>query len=294
MTTIVRILALPLLLLAAACQQLPQLGGGTTTAPAPKAAAPQITEDMLRDRAKDQLLTGVRFYEAGEFDSAQRALGGSLEHGMLAKSDQARARKLLAFIHCVLGREVQCRDEFRKAFEIYPDFTLTSAEDGHPIWGPVYRNVRTQLVAEREASQTRRTTSFLPLGRAEQMLQDGLVKYDSGDYETALKLLEGSLKEGLKDKAEQVRAMKFVAFSNCLQSRWAICRASFMKIYEVNPDFDLTPAEAGHPSWTKTFAGAKAQAKKMMAEKAAKEAKEKSAREKGAAPPAAAVPAKKN
>ena len=46
-----------------------------------------------------------------------------------------------------------CRDEFRKAFEIYPEFALTPAEDGHPIWGPVYRNVRTQLIAEREAAQ---------------------------------------------------------------------------------------------------------------------------------------------
>ena len=288
-----RLAAVSLLALAAGCQQMPQLGGGTTDA-TPKPAAPQITEDMLRDRAREQLLAGVKFYEAGEFDSAQRSLTASLDHGLLAKPDQARARKLIAFIHCVLGREAQCRDEFRKAFEIFPDFTLTAAEDGHPIWGPVYRNVRTQLVAEREAAQSRRTTSFLPLGKAEQMLQDGLIKYDSGDYDSALKLLEAALKEGLKDKAEQVRAMNFVAFSHCLKERYAICRNSFIKIYEVSPEFDLTPAEAGHPSWTRTFAGAKAQAKKMMAEKAAKEAKEKSAREKGAAPPAAAVPAKKN
>ena len=32
--------------------------------------------------------------------------------------------------------------------------------------------------------------------------------------------------------------------------------------------FDLTPAEAGHPNWTKTFAGAKAQAKRDLAKKA--------------------------
>ena len=34
----------------------------------------------------------------------------------------------------------------------------------------------------------------------------------------------------------------------------------------------VTPAEAGHPSWTRTFAGAKAQAKKALAEKAKKKA----------------------
>ena len=59
----------------------------------------------------------------------------------------------------------------------------------------------------------------------------------------------------------------------------------------MNPDFDLTPAEAGHPSWTKTFAAAKVQAKKQLAEKAARDAKEKAAKDK-AAPPTAAVPKK--
>lgn len=285
-----RLLPFALALLVAACGELPKIGSSESSKP----AAPQITEDMLRDRAKDQLAAGVKFYEAGEFDSAQKNLNASLEHGLLPKSDQARARKLLAFIHCVLGREAQCRDEFRKAFEIYPDFALTPAEDGHPIWGPVYRNVRTQLVAEREAAQSRRT-NILPLGKAEQTLQDGLVKYDSGDYDSALRLLELSLKEGLKDKADQVRAMKFVAFSNCLKERYATCRAAFIKIYEVNPDFDLTPAEAGHPSWTKTFASAKAQAKKMQHEKAAKEAKEKAAKDKaGSTSPAASAVPKKN
>ena len=287
---IARLLPFALVLLVAACGELPKIGASESSKP----AAPQITEDMLRDRAKEQLASGVKFYEAGEFDSAQKNLNASLEHGLLPKSDQARARKLLAFIHCVLGREAQCRDEFRKAFEIYPDFALTPAEDGHPIWGPVYRNVRTQLVAEREAAQSRRT-NILPLGKAEQTLQDGLVKYDSGDYDSALRLLELSLKEGLKDKADQVRAMKFVAFSNCLKERYATCRAAFIKIYEVNPEFDLTPAEAGHPSWTKTFASAKAQAKKMQHEKAAKEAKEKAAKDKaGSTSPAASAVPKKN
>src|SRR5207253_8301800 len=122
------------------------------------------------------------------------------------KAEQARARKYLAFIHCLGGREVLCRDEFRKAFEIYPEFALTAAEDGHPIWGPVYRNVRTQLIAEREATEGRKST-FTPKAKSEQLLQDGMIKYDSGDYPQAVKLLESALKEGLTDKQLQVRAM---------------------------------------------------------------------------------------
>jgi hypothetical protein len=88
--------------------------------------------------------------------------------------------------------------------------------------------------------------------------------------------------------------MKHIAFSLCLQEKYRDCRAAFMRIYEVNPDFDLTPAEAGHPSWTRTFAGAKAAAKKAIADKAAHD-KSRTAKDSKATPPAAAsVPPKKN
>ena len=95
--------------------------------------------------------------------------------------------------------------------------------------------------------------------------------------------IEQRIAHDIAAKTEQVRAMKFIAFSNCLKERYALCRAEFIKIYGVNPDFDLTPAEAGHPSWTKTFAAAKAQAKKELAERAARDAKEKAAKDKAAA-----------
>lgn len=272
-----RVVAASIVLIAAGCAEMPKIGE-----PAKPAAAPQITEASLRERATEQLAAGIRHYDAGDFENAVKSLTGSLDHGLLSKADQSRARKLLAFSHCVSGREGPCRDEFRKAFEINPDFSLTAAEDGHPIWGPIYRNVRTQLIAEREAAQARKP-GFLPLAKAEQMLHDGMVKYDAGDYDASLKLLESSLKEGLREKADQLRAMKHVAFSLCLKERFRDCRTAFIKIYDVDANFDLTPAEAGHPSWTKTFAAAKAQAKRDLA------AKDKS---KGT-PPTAGVPTKK-
>jgi Tfp pilus assembly protein PilF len=260
----------------AACEQLPISG---TQKPQP--VTPQITEDVLRQRAQESLATGVKQYDAGEYDNAEKSLQASLTHGLLSKPDQSRARKLLAFIYCTTSREAQCRDEFRKAFEINPDFSLTAAEDGHPIWGPVYREVRTQLIAEREASSTV-GKSMLPLSKAQQMLADGMVKYDAGEYEAARKLLEAALTEGLKDTANQVKAMKYIAFTLCLESHYHECRNQFIKIYDVDPEFDLAPAEAGHPSWTKTFAAAKAIAKRNLAAKAAKESKD--AKAKGAAP----------
>jgi len=279
-----------LVLAAAGCAQMPG-----RQQPAPQApAAPQITESMLRDRAKEQLALGQRQYDAGEYDAAFKSLAGALDHGLLSKPDQSRVRKLIAFIHCQAGREVLCRDEFRKAFEIHAEFTLTPAEDGHPIWGPVYRNVRTQLIAEREAASARKSV-FAPTAKGEVALQDGMIKYDSGDYAAAARLLEQALKEGLATKELQVRALKYTAFSLCLQQRWRECRATFISIYDVDPEFDLTPAEAGHPEWTRTFAGAKAQAKKAIADKAARD-QARTAKDKvpAAPPPAASVPPKKN
>ncbi|HET7402563.1 MAG TPA: TssQ family T6SS-associated lipoprotein [Usitatibacter sp.] len=255
----VRIASVAAVLLTAACSLLQKQEEA-----APRAPAPQITEESLRERAHEQLALGIRQYEAGEFDSAVKSLTASLDHGLLTKAEQSRARKYLAFSHCVSNREQQCRDEFRKAFEINPEFALTPAEDGHPIWGPVYRSVRTQLIAEREASVPKAAAS---LGRAEKTLQDGLVKYDAGEYAEAAKLLEAAIKEGLADPRDQVRAMKHVAFTLCLREHFRECRAEFVKIYDVDPNFDLTPAEAGHPSWTKTFAQAKAQAKRAQAAK---------------------------
>jgi hypothetical protein len=260
----------------------------------PAQVTPQITEQVLRDRAREQLAQGIRQYEAGDFESAFKNLTASLDHGLLSKSDQSIARKHIAFIHCVSNREVLCRDEFRKAFEINTDFSLTTAEDGHPIWGPIYRNVRAQLIAEREAAAAA-SKPRVPLAKAEQLLADGMVRYDSGDPAAALKLFEAATKEGLKEKADQVKALKHTAFSLCLEAKYSACRATFVKIFDIDPAFDLTPAEAGHPSWTRTYAGAKAQAQKALAEKAAKDKATATAKDKAPAPPAAAQqPPKKN
>ncbi len=288
--TRVHLLLVAAALAVAACEQLQTIGG---TPNKPQPVTPQITEDVLRQRAQESLAAGVKQYDAGDYDNAEKSLQESLTHGLLSKPDQSRARKLLAFVYCTSSREAQCRDEFRKAFEINPDFSLTAAEDGHPIWGPVYRDVRTQLIAEREAASGA-GKSNLPLTKAQQMLADGMVKYDSGEYEAAHKLLDAALTEGLKDKANQVKAMKYIAFTECLQGHYKECRSQFVSIYDVDPDFDLTPAEAGHPSWTKTFAAAKATAKRNLAAKAAKDAreKEKEAKGKATAPPTASVPGK--
>ena len=175
---------------------------------------------MLRERATEQLALGhASSTRPGDFDNALKNLTASLDHGLLTKADQSIARKYLAFIHCVSNREAQCRDEFRKAFEINPDFSLTTAEDGHPIWGPVYRNVRTQLIAEREAAAARVAPAHpARQGRADARRRHGEVRRRRL-RRGAARSSRRALKEGLKDKADQVKALKHIAFSLCLQEQ---------------------------------------------------------------------------
>lgn len=250
---------------AIATMALLTLAACVPVAKAPDSSAPgvpTVTEAQLRERAAQNLALGQRQYEAGTFDDAQKSLNEALAHGVLSREDQAQARKLLAFIHCVSNREEACRAEFRKALEINSRFDLTAAESGHPIWGPIYRNVRAQL-----ASASAPQPAPKALSKSEQLLADGMAKYDAGEFDSALKILQSALKEGLESKADQLKAVKHSAFCLCLAEKWGQCRTEFMKLFDIDPTFDLTPAEAGHPSWTRTYAGAKQRWKDAQAAK---------------------------
>jgi Tfp pilus assembly protein PilF len=87
------------------------------------------------------LSAGVRKYDNGEYDAAAEDLQTALKLG-LRDADRVRAHKYLAFIHCASGRLKSCRQEFRLALDIDPHMSLTPAEAGHPIWGPVFRSVK--------------------------------------------------------------------------------------------------------------------------------------------------------
>jgi len=93
-------------------------------------------------KAEQDLAAGIRQYEEHNYSEAARSLQASLDAGLSGKPDQVKAHKYLAFIHCVSGRERQCRDEFRKALKIDPAFELEPAEAGHPTWGPVFRGAK--------------------------------------------------------------------------------------------------------------------------------------------------------
>jgi len=95
----------------------------------------------LRKAEKD-LSLGIRAYEDGDYRNSTRLLQSALASDLFLTSDQVAAHKYLAFMHCAQAREKACRDEFRKALALNPDFQLTPAESGHPSWGPVFKALK--------------------------------------------------------------------------------------------------------------------------------------------------------
>jgi Tfp pilus assembly protein PilF len=92
-------------------------------------------------KGEPALVAGLRLYDEGSYDASARSLHDAIEQG-LVRTDEVKARKHLAFIHCAAQRQPSCREEFRKALAIDPALELAPAEAGHPVWGPVFRAVK--------------------------------------------------------------------------------------------------------------------------------------------------------
>jgi Tfp pilus assembly protein PilF len=103
------------------------------------------TAQLPLSAGEELLVKGIKSYEEGEYKGAAKNLQDALNIGLPRKTDSAKAHKFLAFIACSSNDTKRCRDEFRKAFEDDPKFTLDAAEAGHPVWGPIYRGVQDQM-----------------------------------------------------------------------------------------------------------------------------------------------------
>lgn len=98
--------------------------------------------------------------------------------------------------------------------------------------------------------------------KAEQELSTGIINYEDGNYKAAAKSLQSALGSGLAFDSDAARAHKYLAFIHCLSNREKQCRDEFRKALEKDNNFDLDPAEAGHPIWGPVFRAVKAERKK--------------------------------
>lgn len=89
--------------------------------------------------------------------------------------------------------------------------------------------------------------------RAQTNLNDGLKQYEAGSYEGAKTNLLIALDSGVLSVPQQLNARKHMAFIQCVNNRELVCREEFEKAFLLDPKFDLSPAEAGHPTWGPIF-----------------------------------------
>jgi tetratricopeptide (TPR) repeat protein len=219
----------------------------------------EITRQQRITRAQANLGDGLKKYERGSFDEAVNFFLAALDSGQLTLAEQLIARKHMAFVHCLGGREANCKEEFEKVIALDKKFDLSPAESGHPIWGPVYRLARTEIELRQSGRAIAAPTAepVNPMSAGDKLFQEARKSYDDADYNKSIKTFHEALKLPLT-LADQIAAHKYIAFSYCLTNRMAQCRAAFEPIFKLDANFDLTPAEAGHPSWEPSFRAVKA------------------------------------
>ncbi|MCB1916754.1 MAG: TssQ family T6SS-associated lipoprotein [Rhodocyclaceae bacterium] len=110
-------------------------------------AAPVVDLGRNWQTAQLALEQGRQRYEQGRFDQAVMWLDEALTLGLRNTEDNVEAHKLAAFIACVQSRPDDCRRHFGELLAIDPDFELARAEVGHPMWGPVFREVKRSATA---------------------------------------------------------------------------------------------------------------------------------------------------
>jgi Tfp pilus assembly protein PilF len=95
--------------------------------------------DVTARPAERALLNGLRAYEDGQYAEAEKQFGSALQAGLASPKDAAAAHKHLAFIYCTSNRAKDCEAAFRAARHADSSFALSRGEQGHPVWGPIYK-----------------------------------------------------------------------------------------------------------------------------------------------------------
>ncbi len=105
------------------------------------------------------------------------------------------------------------------------------------------------------AQQPNRPAAPAP-NRDDVALREGIALYDKGDYDGAIRRLNGNDMNGAGQR-ERLTSLKYTAFSYCVTGRQTLCRQTFDRAFKLDPSFDLGPGEHGHPQWGPVFAQAK-------------------------------------
>lgn len=97
-----------------------------------------------------------------------------------------------------------------------------------------------------------------PLILKEQELVDAIQLYMNGKYDDAIKVMTPLARSEELPLSSQVKALKYIAFSHCVEGRRKSCRQHFEMALALDATFQLTEAEKNHPVWGREFRNARA------------------------------------
>jgi Flp pilus assembly protein TadD len=97
-----------------------------------------------------------------------------------------------------------------------------------------------------------------PQSKAEQLLAEGTALYEKGDYKGAIRKLTAAKDAAEETSVTKQNSLRLLAFSYCVTSQRALCKAQFTSLVKLDPAFELSRAEAGHPLWGPAFKEVKA------------------------------------
>ncbi|KQU86506.1 hypothetical protein ASC78_02685 [Variovorax sp. Root318D1] len=110
---------------------------GCTTTPPPEPPQP---ERLSQQVARTTLERAQQAYDEGDYAKAITTLksGGVSVFDAAEPATRLDAMKLEAFSYCVANQVPECRAQFRKLLDAFPNFDLSVAERKHPVWGPAF------------------------------------------------------------------------------------------------------------------------------------------------------------
>ncbi|MDR0479287.1 MAG: TssQ family T6SS-associated lipoprotein [Burkholderiaceae bacterium] len=87
---------------------------------------------------------------------------------------------------------------------------------------------------------------------AERTFEAGVNLYENGQYNEALKKFQAP-EISLAGRRLRVQALKYSAFSYCVQNKLLACQKAFHDALRIDPQFKLKPSESSHPIWGPVF-----------------------------------------
>lgn len=115
----------------------------------PESRAAQVSDQV--DTANTSLTAverrfseGLAMYNDGRYDNAIKVFREPVFTRAWPEL-RVRSLKYMAFSYCVTGKAPQCQKSFEDILKLDASFELSSAEQGHPLWDPVFRQAQAKV-----------------------------------------------------------------------------------------------------------------------------------------------------